>query len=109
MAVLAPQNVDVTGLEATYASAAGGGDSFVNTGRQLIHVKNGSGSPMTVTVDDPNSAEPLGSTTFDPDVEIIVTNAEERFIGPFDVVRFGSSVALTYSLETSVTLAILQF
>lgn len=109
MAVLAPQNVEVTGLEATYATCAGGGDSFVNTGRQMIHIKNGHSSPQTVTVDDPKSQSPAGAEAFDPDVAVEVTNAEDRFIGPFDPARFGASVALTYDGVVALTIAILQF
>lgn len=108
MAVLTEQQILVTGLEATYAAAAALGDSFSNTGKQYLHVKNGGGSPITVTIDDPNSVSPTGATAFNADVAVVVTNAEERLIGPFPTSRFSSTVAVSYSAVTSVTVAVLR-
>ena len=58
MATLATQVIALTGLNPTYASAAGGGDKCEVGDRQFLHVKNGSdglcaigySSATTVTV-----------------------------------------------------------
>lgn len=116
MAVLTKQKLSVTpGLVPTYAAAAGGGDSFVNDqadgSRTFIHVKNGGGSSITLTVDDPNSKSPDGATAWNPDLAVTVANASERMIGPIGP-RFidgNGNTNITYSGVTSVTIAVLYF
>ena len=105
MATLSVQDVVVTGLEPTLVAAAGGGDDFPNDGLTFLVIDNADASPMTVTVDDTGSVSPVGATAFTPDVDVIVTNGEQRYIGPFPVSRFGNSVALSYTSATSVTVA----
>ena len=109
MAALTSQTVSVTGLEATYAACAGGGDTFTNNGRTFVHIDNASGGDLTVTFDDTGSVSPAGATAFTPDVAVVVTAGESRFIGPFPTARFGTSVAVTYSGVTTLTIAVLQF
>lgn len=97
-----------SGLNPTY----GAGDAvnhhqFVNDGRQILHVKNGGGSPINVTIS--TNAKVAGITV--PSVVIAVTNAQDRFIGPFDPGVFNQSGGLVYadlSAATSVTLAVLR-
>ena len=107
MATLTKQTVIRDGLEATYASAAGGGDEFVNTGREFIHIKNASGGDITLTIVTQQTvdAEAVGDKT------VIITLAEERFVGPFPKTVYSDSnekVQLTYSGVTSLTIAILE-
>lgn len=103
MATLSVQSVTTAGLEATYATAAGGGDEFSNDGDTIVHVKNGSGGDITVTIASQIACN-QGSTH---NTAVVVTAGEERFIGPFPVDRYNDSdgmVQLTYSGVTSLTL-----
>jgi hypothetical protein len=103
MATLTVQDVSTAGLEATYAAAAGGGDQFANDGKTLIHVKNGSVGDITVTIVSQRACD-QGSTH---NTAVVVTAAEERFIGPFEVSRYNDAsgfVQLTYSGVTSLTI-----
>jgi hypothetical protein len=109
MATLAIQEMAITGLEATYAAAAGGGDEFPNDGKTFLHVKNGGGSPINVTIASQHPNPPAG--TAQEDVVVAVTNGEERMIGPINQVGFNDgdgNVQVTYSGVTSVTVAAIR-
>jgi hypothetical protein len=115
MATLTAQAVVDTGLEATYSAAAAGGDQFSNTGIQFVHVKNGAGGDITLTVTAQNTQTPsisgYGVGTKSNSVTT-VTAGEERFIGPFPKQAFNDTsgnAQITYSSTASVTLAIIQF
>lgn len=116
MAVLTKQKMSVTpGLAPTYTAAAGGGDSFVNDqadgSRTFIHIKNGGGAPITLTVDDPNSKTPDGATAWNPDLAVTVANATERMVGPIGA-RFidgNGNTNLAYSGVTTVTIGVFYF
>jgi hypothetical protein len=114
MATLTVQEIDLTtGVAPTYASAGAGGDEYANEGRTYFHVKNGGGSPITVTVaaqqtaiDDPQFGRVVPSNrTF------TVTNGAERII-PFLATGMynnaNNRVAVTYSAVTSVTVAAIR-
>jgi hypothetical protein len=104
VATLSTQQVAITGGAVTYGSAAGGGDKVVPDGRTMLHVKNGGGSSITVTVVVPGST--YGQAN--PDVAVTVPNGGERMIGPFPIEIADPAdglVAITYSAVTSVTVA----
>lgn len=107
MATLAKQMVVPTGLAPTYAAAAGGGDKVTPADGSWIHVKNGSGGALTVTVDDPTSVGPVGAQAFNPDLSVSVPAAGERLIGPIGA-RYANPAdglaAITYSGVTSLTI-----
>lgn len=78
--------------------------SLYNDGNTVFIIKNAGGAPITATV---NSLE-LCSQGLDHDVDVIVTNAEERACGPYDQSRFNDGVGhiqITFSAITSVTIA----
>ncbi len=108
MATLTVITPTYTGATFSPASAAGGGDKFVNTGNELLYIKNGGGSTITLTLD----AQPVpgvGLTITDPTVS--VTAGQEKIIGPFDPRYFTDSsgfLNLSYSAVTSVTVAVIQ-
>jgi len=107
MATLTVQQIVRAGLEATYASCAGGGDEFVNSGDEFIHIKNGHSSPQTVTIETQATVD--GLAVADRDVEI--TNAEERMLGPFPASTYNdanSKVQLTYDGVTALTIAVIK-
>ena len=106
MAVLTVQQAALTGLNSSYGAAAGGGDQFANTGKAMLHVKNGASS-KTVTVD---SQTPC-SQGVDHDAVVAIPAGEERMIGPFPKARFDDAngdVQITYSAVTSVTVAVVE-
>jgi hypothetical protein len=117
MAVFTKQKLTLAGVAPTYTAANAGGDSFVNDqadgSRTFLHVKNTGGSPITVTLDDPNSKTPEGATAWNPDLAVSVpATTGDRMIGPIGP-RFidgNGSTAITYSATpTGVTVAVLYF
>lgn len=111
MATLSIQSVSATGLNPTYVSAAGGGDKVKPGSATFIHVKNGGGASVTVTVDDALSTAPSGAYQFDPDLKVVVEPGGQRFIGPLPENRFRGTdgyAAITYSGVSSVTVAALR-
>lgn len=114
MATLTVQSIDLTtGLAPTYAAAAAGGDEYANDGKTYLHVKNGGGSSITVTV------TPTASATDDPQFGRIipaaraftVANGAERILPFFAQGGYNNAngrVAVTYSGVTSVTVAAIQ-
>lgn len=104
MAVLTVQKVSNSGMAPTYGSADVAGDKFANNGRQVLIVKNGSASSVTVTV---NSQKPCDQG-FDHDITVDVPASGEKWIGPFEPNRFNDkdgNVNVAYSAVTSVTVA----
>jgi hypothetical protein len=96
------QRIQRSGLEATYAAAASGeGNSFANSGNTFLHVKNGSGSEVTVTIASTAVVDGLAVA----DATVAVPAGEDRMIGPFSTTTFGSTVTVTFSATTSVTVA----
>lgn len=115
MAALSIQTISESGLEATYASASAGGDTFVNdtSQRTFLHVKNGGGSDITVTVTSQHTTTraPGFGVVAKANLSITVTAGEERMIGPFPPAAFNNAsgaVAVGYSAVTSVTVAALK-
>lgn len=114
MATLNVQEVDLgTGLAVTYASADVAGDQYANEGRTYLHVRNGGGAPITVTVaaqqtaiDDPQFGRIVpGNRAF------TVTNGTDRiipFLAPGGYNNSNGRVAVTYSGVTSVTVAAIR-
>jgi hypothetical protein len=108
MAQLTPQVIALAGITPTLVAAAAGGDEFVNSGRDFIHIKNGDASSMNVTI---NSQSPCSQGS-DHDVVVAVpASTGEKFIGPFPKDRFNDAsgkVQITYSAVTSVTIGIVR-
>ncbi len=108
MATLTVQQTDLDGTVPSYVAAIGGGDEFLNDGRTMLHLKNGSGSPITVTV---NSLVACNQGS-DHDSITSVGAGAEAMIGPFNETRFNDSstgrAAITYSGVTSLTIAAIK-
>lgn len=110
MATLASQKITRAGMAPTYAAAAVGGDRFTPDSNTFLHVKNGSGGAITVTI--AATKVPLPNMTIANDV-VSVPAGGERMIGPFPYDTFvavdGSGLAdITYSGVTSLTIAAVQ-
>lgn len=105
MADLVPLTISRTGVLDTLAAAAVGGDALtLNTGKQYLHVNNGGGAPITVTIAFNSSAIIDGQTATNKTVSI--TNGTSKLIGPFPPSLYNdalSKVQITYSAVTTVT------
>lgn len=107
MAALTTQNVVRTGIVPTYAAAAGGGDTFIPSADTFLHIKNGSGGSLTVTV--AVTATVIGQAA--SNVAVAIAAGAEKMIGPFPYEFFNQSdgtAAVTYSGVTSLTVAVLK-
>jgi len=108
MATLNVQAITLAGITPSYAGAGTSGDEFANRdGRAFLHVKNGGGSQITVTV---NSQVPC-NYGHDHDITVQVPAGGEKLIGPFSPGRFNDTngkVQVTYSSTTDVTVAVLS-
>lgn len=106
MAALTIQELNKSGVTISYAAAAGGGDEFANNGKTFLHVKNGGGSPINVTIASQVDDPPPGTAA--SNVVIAVANGAEKMIGPFNQNGYNDTdgnVQVTYSGVTSVTVA----
>jgi hypothetical protein len=105
MAALTVQKIALgTSLTPTFAAAAAAGDTFVNDGRTFVYAKNGSGAPITITVNSLVNC----SQGFDHDVTITVPAGSEECCGSFPPSRFNNSanaVSMTYSAHADLTVA----
>lgn len=110
---LAIQDITNLGLAPVYAAAAGGGDKIPGSDADtFIHVKNGSGGALTVTVVTPGTVVGSGGLAV-ADVAVSVPAGGERMIGPFPPDIYGNpadagKVAITYSGVTSLTIAAIR-
>lgn len=114
MADLTVQTVVEAGIIPTYAAAAGGGDAIPgNDGQIMLHVKNGGGGSITVTIAAQTTAgvTPGLGPVSKANAGGSVANASEKMFGPFPVVAFNDGngkVQVTYSGVTSVTVAAIK-
>jgi hypothetical protein len=114
MASLATQKGTAAGVALTYASAAGGGDDFICTGREYFHAKNASGGAITVTFTSGAASANVcsfGIANAAHDLAVVVGAGADRLIGPFSKDRFADangSVHVTYSGVTSLTVAVID-
>lgn len=94
----------------TGAAAAGGGDSFVNTGTELVVIRNESVGSITVTFVTPVVVDALAVA----DLTMVLAAGERRIIGPFppgwynDTLVSGGSVNMTYSGVTTLFVAVIK-
>ncbi|MET9999832.1 hypothetical protein ABZ069_23160 [Streptomyces microflavus] len=106
MAALTAQPVPTAGLTPTYAAAAGGGDTAPIGTNLLLHVINGGGAPVTLTIVTPGTADGLAIA----DTAKAIAAGASAFVPLRPVYRnpVTGRAALTYSGVTSVTVAVLQ-
>lgn len=102
MALLSQQKVDADGLTPAYVSAAGGGDTCLPGEGSYIHVKNGSGGSITVTLVTPGTVAGLAVA----DRAVAVGAGAEAKILIGDEYRNQSTglASITYSGVTSLTI-----
>ena len=107
--------LDLNGdIDPTYTAATlTDGNSFRNTGREIVHIKNDGGGTVVVTVPTPSVAG--GGLTIEDKVYTLLTT-EEIFIGQLDPALFNQPASsvdaglcyIEYDVVTSVTVAIFR-
>ena len=112
MAELTVQQITEAGGAATYVSTAGGGDTADNNGNMFLHIKNGSGGEITVTITAVTTSVDSGvyGDLTKANATIAIAGSAEAFIGGFAPAAFNDGngeVAITYSGVTSLTIAAL--
>lgn len=111
MAKIEEQLVTLAGLAPTFTAAAGGGDTFDPDADTFIVVKNGGGSPITVTVPTPRVDPATGLAEADVSVSVPATTGE-RWIGPFPFETYADPAtglgSIGYSGVTTVTTAVVK-
>lgn len=103
---LAVQEVTRAGLAPAYTAANLEGHSINNTGRMFLHVKNTSGSSITVTALFGKTID--GQDTATGRVVTVPATTGERMIGPFptdDYNQPSGTVHVNFSAVTTVTCA----
>lgn len=104
MALLSIQTIKAAGTGPTYVTAAAGGDKVsLAAPNTFLHIKNGGGSTVTVTVTTQNNA--YKALTI-PDRTVTVAAAGETMIGPLDPslhADINVQASIGYSAVTSVT------
>lgn len=110
------QAIGLNELLPEYTSADASGNTCEPGDRVFLHLRNNQpasvSASVTVTVADPNSAEPIGGTTFDPNLSVVIPPQDSAFVGPLYASRFANSttgyVDITYDDATLVDLAVLS-
>mgnify|MGYP005817447081 CR=1 FL=1 len=105
--ILAPQQVTRQGLTPVFSPADSLGLSVANDGRVMLEVKNGSISPINVTIQTPGSVDGLAIA----ELVVQVAASGDKMIGPFPPGIYNQpdgSVYVDFSNVTSVTVAALR-
>lgn len=109
MALLGTQTITAAGLAASYTAASGGGDKMsLTAANTFLHVKNGGGSPITVTIT--TQANQIDGLTI-PDRTVTVAASADKMIGPITQARHGDinqQASIAYSAVTTVTVAAIR-
>lgn len=107
MAALTTQLIGLPSTLPTFAAAAGGGDTAEPGVNNFLVVKNGGGSPITVTL-AVQGTDDFGTAR--PDLAVTVANGTERYV-PLrhaQLVNSSGRVDITYSAVTSVTVGVFR-
>lgn len=95
-----------TVIPAPAAVDAANGNSFLNSGREMIEITNGAATPITVTIVT-NGTYVVGSAIYPiADLAVTVVNATSKVLGPFDKTLFNDPdglVQLDWSSGTTIT------
>jgi hypothetical protein len=114
MATLTVQTFDEAGQDLTLSAAAGGGDEFANTGKELLVIHNGDASSKTVTITAQTTSfedQEMGNAVKSNQQVIVSANNGVAIIGPFSRRAFndsGGKVQITYSAVTSLEVAVVK-
>jgi len=91
----------------TYAAAAAGGDTFLNDGRTMLHIKN-TGAQITATV---TQLVKCSDGFLHSVAKVVPATTGDVMFGTFIPQEFNDvngSCAITYTAVTGVTVAVIQ-
>lgn len=110
-AVALAANGTIADMDAIATAAAGGGDTVLHTGKEVIFINNGGGSSITVTLT--SRADNFGQTLTAHDITRSVAAGKWGVIGPTEAAKFKDPatglVNVGYSGVTSVKILVLTF
>lgn len=107
MATLTVTAVARAGIDLAGVAAAVGGDQFLNTGKEVLIVANGSGVSINVTFATPATVDGLAVA----DRTVAVAAGVTKAIGPFQRYAYNDTsnyVQITYSAVTTVTVKVVS-
>lgn len=107
MALLTAAVAALGGTNPNFVAASGGGDTFQYQPNSFLHVRNGSGAAITVTVVVPGNTE-FGVAQPDPTVSVPAGGDRLIAIRPGLVDPATGTAGVTYSAVTSVTVAVVS-
>ena len=112
MAELTVQQITETGAAATYVAATAEGDTADNNGNMFLHIKNGSGGAITVTITALTTTVESGiyGELRKSNSAAVIDAGAEAFVGGFAPAAFNdgnAEIAITYTAVTSLTIAAL--
>lgn len=102
------QNAGRAGVALVLTEATAAGDFFANTGKEAIYITNGSGIPVTITIETPGSVD---EDLAIEDREIELGIGETHLIGPFPKSIYSDedgNVNMTYTDDAGVELAVIK-
>ncbi len=114
MATLTVQTFDEAGQDLTKSGAAGGGDEFVNTGKEMLIIHNGDSSPVTVTITAQTTSfenKEMGNAVKADQAVVVAASNGVAIMGPFSRRAFNDGdrkVQITYSGVTSLEVAVVK-
>jgi hypothetical protein len=109
MAILAVQKIVPAGLVPANAAAAGGGDSWQNTGNEFLEVVNGGGGSINVTIAQQTPCNLLGAPSSQHDNVVAVGPGVTKRMGPFRPDEYNDTngrAQISYSGVTTVTVGV---
>lgn len=111
MAILTVRAPLIGGVTFAMENAAGGGDSFPNSGSEILVVRNGDASGKTVTIDSPGTCNFGAAANAAHDVTAFnIPAGQIGIFGPFPMDRFNDAngrVQISYSAVTSVQVTVI--
>lgn len=106
MATLTVQEISRSGVAPSFASAAGGGDQFLNDGKTYLEVVNGA-TDCNVTIVTQSTVDGLAVA----DKTVTVSASTRKKIGPFPPSIYNDTsgyVQLTYDDVSNVTVGVFR-
>lgn len=107
MALATVQQIVSTGLAPAYATPLST-EQIQPNDDLFLHVKNASGSPITVTLTDPGQT-PSGSAATNPTVSVPATTGDRMIYLPATLTNSSTgTIQVGFSATTSVTAALIR-
>jgi hypothetical protein len=107
MALITPST---SGNALAYQAAAGGGDTYTNSGKERVHVRNGGGSPITATLVRTaacNQGVVHAGGGVQASDQFVIGAGSDKVLPAVDPNIYGGVVGITYTGVTTVTVGVI--